>query len=91
MKNRAGRSDSFIRSASADYSIFGSAAIDRLRPRAPRGESFNPESFDPESFDPESFDPELTTEGLTTEGHVAGCGSLSPGSIESAESVDRDP
>ncbi len=31
-----------------------SAAFDRLRPRARRGES----------FDPESFDPELTTEGL---------------------------
>jgi hypothetical protein len=36
-----------------------SAAFDRLRPRACRGES-----FDPELFDPESFDPELTTEGL---------------------------
>jgi hypothetical protein len=42
-------------------SKFDSAAIDRLRPRARRGES----------FDPESFDPELTTEGL-----VADCGSL---------------
>jgi hypothetical protein len=38
--------------------------FDKLRPRARRGES----------FDPEWFDPELTTEGLTTEGLVAGCG-----------------
>jgi len=59
IKNRAGRNDSFLRSAYVDYSIFDLA---------------------------ESFGPEITTEGL-----VAGCGSFSPGSIECAESVDRDP
>jgi hypothetical protein len=39
-----------------------SAAFDKLRPRARRGEP----------FDPEPFDPELKAEGLKAEGLVAG-------------------